>query len=534
MKVSRTDLEQERILTEKTLTDKAYDFTAKFLAVNYLQSLTESHPDVINTDTIAVLEQLLIDYEFRHQTQAYFMYKEVANTLCSIIVHSETLAGHAFNSLKSLLGMTNGHPHRATAEALGSLPFSIHGPEVKETAREDVPCVTWQELIAETGLAITYSPVFIGRSMVAAVQPKGKLFVVKLVRSDESLDSLTREALWMGYLSDKSHCFPIRFNIPKAISVRGSHAFRLSAIPVSVPDGLGLHKENHAICFVADDDYFSYPNDVREEKRLANAEFGEVILRNAWILGKLTSLGIVHAAPIPLFHNRVQRNRRRDGGLYEWPRAGRLDRWLDSCLYPNVGLTGVRDFEHLESFSGKSKNLYRHIGSHMLSLLLIAGSYFRNKDRTRVGFDKDGSPVDARDLFDREFLKDLIKEIFKNYYHGFAGDEFEGDLPTDLETFSSRMIDEMGVDRHMEEILRAADQNEMTDEEFKTFLEKRGFSSEKIASLQKGEQDIVIYSGPHLGEFNNRISLPEMIELVGTMSSLCIAGRYCMKAPDLQ
>lgn len=534
MKLSTNNLEQERILTEKTLTDKAYDFTAKFLAVNYLQSLTESHPDVINTDTIAVLEKLLIDYEFRHQTQAYFMYKEVANTLCSIIVHSDALAGHAFNSLKTLLGMTNGHPHRATAEALGSLPFSIEGPEIREPAREGIPCITWHELIEETGLSVTSSPMFIGRSLVAGVKPEGKLFVVKLVRSDESLDSLVREAAWMEYLSDKTHFFPVRFNIPRAITVRGGYAFRLGGIPVSEPEDIGLHKENYAICFVADDDYFSYPNDDREEKRLGNEEFSEVILRNAWILGKLTSLGIVHAAPIPLFHNRVQRQRRRDGGLYEWPRAGRLDRWLESCLYPNLGLTGVRDFEHLESFTGKSRNLYRHIGSHMLSLLLIAGSFFRYKDRTRVGLDEDGRPVDARDLFDMEFLKALIFEIFRNYYNGFTGDHFEGAFPTDLEAFSSRMIDEMGVDHHMEEILRVADQNEMTDDELKAFLERRGFSGEKISSLQKGEQDIIIYSGPHLGAFNNRISLPEMIELVGTMSSLCIAGRYCTKVPGLQ
>lgn len=532
--MSTNNLEQERILTEKTLTDKTFDFTAKFLAVNYLQTLTESHPDIINTDTITVLEKLLVDYEFRHQTQAYFMYKEVANTLCSIIVHSDALAGHAFNCLKNLLGLTNGHPHRATAEALGSLPFSIEGPEIGKPAREDIPSLTWRELIKETGLSLTSSPEFTGRSLVAGVKPEGKLIVVKLLRSGEMLDSLMREAAWMNYLSDKTHFFPVRFNIPKAVCVRDSYAFRLSTIPATQPEDLGLNKENYAICFVADNDYFSYPNDDREEKRLSDDEFSEVILRNAWLLGKLTSLGIVHSAPIPLFHNRVQRQRRRDGGMYEWPRAGRLDRWLESCLYPNLGITGVRDFEHLESFTGKSRILYRHIGSHMLSLLLIAGSYFRYKDRTRVGLDEEGRPVDARDLFDKEFLKTLIFDTFLNYYSGFTGDHFEGAFPTDLEAFSSRMIDEMGVDNHMEEILRVADQNEMSEDEFEVFLERRGFSLEKIASLQKGEQDIIIYSGPHLGAFNNRISLPEMIELVGTMSSLCIAGRYCTKVPGLQ
>ena len=107
-------------------------------------------------------------------------------------------------------------------------------------------------------------------------------------------------------------------------------------------------------------------------------------------------------------------------------------------------------------------------------------------------------------------------------------------FPVDLEEFVSRMIDEMGVDRHMEEILRPADQDQMTNEEFKAFLKRRGFSIEKIKTFRKGARDIVIHSGPHLGEFNHHISLPELIELVGTMSSLCIAGRYCGKISKLR
>ncbi|MCJ7821907.1 MAG: AMP-binding protein, partial [Armatimonadetes bacterium] len=43
-------------------------------------------------------------------------------------------------------------------------------------------------------------------------------------------------------------------------------------------------------------------------------------------------------------------------------------------------------------------------------------------------------------------LKDLIHEIFSNYYQGFVEDAFNGTLPIDLEEFVSRMIEEMGVD----------------------------------------------------------------------------------------
>ena len=65
------------------------------------------------------------------------------------------------------------------------------------------------------------------------------------------------------------------------------------------------------------------------------------------------------------------------------------------------------------------------------------------------------------------------------------------------------MIEEIGVDRHMEEIFRAADQEEMTDKEFRGFLKNRGYSNEEIDNFQRGEKDIIIHSGPHLGEFNH-------------------------------
>ncbi len=524
------DLEKERTRSEYTLTDRACDFTAKYMAVYELRSLTESNPEVINADTIAILKKVLIDSEFTHRTQAYFMYKEVAATLCAIVIHSEVLADNAFDTLKYLLGATTGHPHRATAEALGSLPFSIQGPRISDRVDDQLPGVTWKEICDEVGIAATETPRFIGRSLVSRVPQKNKLLVIKLARSNESLDSLCCESLWMEYLLAQTHCFPVRFHIPAPLEIAGNHAFRLLDIPVTIPRDVDLSPKRHAIGFIADEDYFSYPNDTREEKHLTHEGFREVMSRNAWLLGRLTSLGIVHSAPVPLFHNRVQRVRRRDLGLYEWFRAGRLDRWLESCSYPNLGVTGVRDFEHLVSFNGRSKILYRHIGIHILSLLLITGSYFRNKDRGRVGLDSHGRPVDARDLFDKQFLKALINEIFRNYYRGFVSAEFEGSFPVDLEEFTARMIDEMGVDRHMEEILRPADQDQMTDQEFKSFLRNRGFSPEKIKSFRKGAKDIIIYSGPHLGEFNHPISLPELIEAVGTMSSLCIAGRYCRKA----
>ncbi len=76
--------------------------------------------------------------------------------------------------------------------------------------------------------------------------------------------------------------------------------------------------------------------------------FLEIMGRNARHMGTLMALGLTHTAPIPLFHNRVQQGRRRDAGTYQWHRMGRLDQWLASCRHPNFGLSGLRDFEHIE------------------------------------------------------------------------------------------------------------------------------------------------------------------------------------------
>jgi hypothetical protein len=303
--------------------------------------------------------------------------------------------------------------------------------------------------------------------------------------------------------------------------------FRIKDIPVSniwPTDGM----DTWAVAFFASTDYFAYPNDHRQEKRLGEEPFREVLFRNAWLLAKLTSRGIIHSAPIPLFHNRVQRARRNDGGLYEWQRGGRLDRWLYSCRFPNFGRSGLRDFEHFISFNGTSKQIYSHIGTHLLSLYLIAGSYFRNKDASRVGLQSNGAPADTRDLFDPGLFEELLRGAFLSYYSGFTGNPYTGESPCNFKDLASRMIEEMGVDRHMEEILRVADQTEMSDLSFKAFLIERGIPPDKVETFQRGEKDIVVHTGPHLGGFNERISVPELIDSIGAMSALCIAGLFLL------
>ncbi|HSO18017.1 MAG TPA: hypothetical protein VLT88_01085, partial [Desulfosarcina sp.] len=109
---------------------------------------------------------------------------------------------------------------------------------------------------------------------------------------------------------------------------------------------------------------------------------------------------------------------------------------------------------------------------------------------------------------------------------GFAGAPPDMPLPVDLDRLADRMIEEMGVDRYMTELLRRTDQKALSDGAFRAFLKSRGYSPGQIDRSRRGEKDILIVSGPHLGDFNRQISLPELTEGVAAMSAMCMAGRY--------
>ncbi|MBW2589981.1 MAG: SidJ-related pseudokinase [Deltaproteobacteria bacterium] len=523
--IKDSNVNRLKVLSEKETKDNVSDYYTKYFAVYHLQSLSQSNPGIIDQETIVTIQDLLKDPQYSEKRQGLFIFRQAAETLGAIIIHSDEkyLAETALSALKNVLKTTTGYAHRACSETLGAFPLNISGPDLRNTEIKRIPLVSWQE-ISGNNSTNSMRPVFFGRSFTVPLDCGNRLLVLKFARAGDSPQDLLRESLWMEHLHLANYSFPLKFNIPETIKIKNSHVIRIKDLPAKLPEKIDFHRKGYAIGFVAHKDYFSYPNDFKKEKQLTENRFKEVIFRNAWLLGDLTSAGIIHFAPIPLFHNRVQRNRRRDQGVYEWFRAGRLDRWLESCMFPNFGLTGIRDFEHLVSLNGY--NLYRHIGNHFLSLLLVAGSYFRNKDISRIGFDKNGKPVDARDLFNTQFFKEIIQGIFQKYYHGFVKTDFTGELPLNLDELTLRMIEEMGVDRHMEEMFRAADQEQMTDKEFRRFLKNRGYSNKEIDNFQMGEKDIIIHSGPHLGEFNHDISLPELIEAVGTMSALCIAGKY--------
>ncbi len=524
--MSGIELNQERVLAEKKIVGGSFDFTAKYFAVYELRKLAENHPEIIQNSTILILEDLLKHKEFTRQRQGFFLFRETANTLGALIqsCNDVHVAEYTLAAFKRILASVSSHAHRAASEALGSLPVPVQGPCIPELKIDRIFSTSLQEVMEKSTITPAGSPVFLGRSLVIPCGKTKRLLVLKLARHTDTPESLAQEVLWMDHLRSDQNRFSCRFDIPRTVSFGNSPVFRLKTIPVITDER--LHPKKYAIAFSAPPDYFSYPNKPEKTGTWTPEKFKEVIFRNARLAGTLASEGIIHSALIPLFHNRVQQARRRDHGHYEWFRAGRLDQWLRSCDHPNMGPTGLRDFEHFSVVRENGLALYRHMGTQFLSFFLVTGSYFRNKNGKQVGFDPDGNPVDVRFLFDYDLLEEIISGVFQNYYQAFTGVGYEGCLPFDTGRLAGRMIEEMGVDRHMEEILRVADQGEMSDEEFRLFLTHRGFSDSQISELNKGENDIVIHSGPHLGGFNERISIPELIEAVAAMSGMCIGGKF--------
>ncbi len=518
-------IERERL--ENLLTRSSGSFTGTYMAVGGLESLLRDHPAIVQPETVQALADVISRPDHNARRQSFFLYRAAAETLIAIIQRSsgDLPAVQAMDALRHVICTMSGQTHRAASEALGRLPLDIRGPELEIPPLDDIPRIRWDIFLKQQNIRLSGPPVLKGRSMTVPVDEGAEILVVKLARADDSLTALSGECLWAEWLRSDGPSFSGRFDIPEPLHVGGSRVFRIDALPLKPPPDLNLYPGNCAIAFLVTPDYFVYPNDHRRDQRLSPECFTEIICRNARLMGQLTGSSIIHTAPIPLFHNRVQRGRREDRGVYLWQQGGRLDQWLFSCRYPNFGASGLRDFEHLEPLDGSTTGLYSHIGNCLLSLMLVTGSYFRNKSPEQAGFASPGVPVDVRHLFDPDLLTGLIRDIFLNYYRGFTGLDAPAELP-DLNLLAARMIDEMGVDNYMEEILRIADQDQMSDTEFRAHLRRRGYGETDIASAKKGEQEIVLHTGPHLGGFNQRISLPEMIHFLETAAALCIADRY--------
>ena len=511
----------------RVLLDGRSDFQARYIAVANLKNLAVTAPESVSAECYHIVAGILDNELCNGERQGFFLYREAALFFIAIFTNGQTRSEQALDTLTRLLKIATGSVQRAVAETLGSLAVTIPTPTVIVTESAIIPCITFTRLMEqEQGLAGA-AVRFYGRSAVIPTRAGDDILVLKFARNRSDRHNLAREAVWMQHLNHGGYDFAVRFDIPRPVTIEGKQVLQVEGIPaVCIPPALADQQPRFAMAYRAHGDYFTYPNEPAGPDRNLCAGLPEIIYRNGFLLGHLAGSGLVHTAPIPLFHNRMQHTRRDDHGLYDWPLAGRLDRWLESCSYPNIGVTGIRDFEHFETLMHAGQSLYWHIGIHMVSLLLVIGSCFRNREKGLTGCDEQGRPIDARCLFDRLLLKDMVHKTFAGYYHGFVGSAYDDELPFDLERLAGRMIEEMGVDNHMEEILRRHDQQHMSDDSFEAFLLEHSFSCSEVRAARRGQQDIVVHTGPHLGGFNEGITLVELIEAAAASSATFIVGRY--------
>ncbi|CAD7840915.1 MAG: hypothetical protein [Olavius algarvensis Delta 4 endosymbiont] len=515
---------------ERRLSAGPLDFSELFVRVGQLKSLLDGGSTPATGRTVAVLAGLLDSDRHTQQTQAYHLFGSIAATLATIGCNRDdpNVSRQALQILVPAATGSRGERQRALAETVGTLPVNIKGPRFRPaTTVKQPPRRSLKSLLSQLGadaLAGSYQ----GRSLVVPLADSDEVAVIKIARRGEDPAGLNREAGWLDYLRASAQLFAEPFIIPRPVEMKSGYLFRPLNLPVlnGRPQDIDPATAT-AIAFTVHRDYFVYPNDHRPEARLSYERFRQVLQRAAVLFGELTAGGIVHTAPIPLFHNRVQRMRRDDGGLYEWDRAGRLDRWLQSSRFPNFGPTGLRDFEHLTSLGTRAgRRLYQHIGNQLLSLILVAGSYFRHKAPDRVGLDKDGIPLDVRHLFDRAQFSDLVQTVFNAYHTGFSKCAPQVDMRAEIESLVTTLIDQMGVDRHMREILRQEDQHRMTAADFEAYLSQYPLPAGGAAEFEKGQADIEIHSGPHLGDFNGPISVPELTTFLRSAASAIVAGRF--------
>jgi hypothetical protein len=496
-------------------------FSATYMALRAMYDRSSTEPETVGPELLQALERALLDRTHAGQTCAQFMYRLAADSLAEVAGRSPDagIAARAHDILVRFALHTLGDPCMAAARCLGTLPVEVPRPERPGLPDGEPFSASFAQVLHRARLR---DPALrrAGRCFVLDDPSSSRLLVLKCAQRRGGEASLRREAAWMRVLKRYEHLFPARFELPEPLFARRGWVFRTAAQELP---GTGF-SEPCCLAFLAPRDYFLYPNE--PGRPAAPDAFLEIMERSSLLFGWLASRGILHTDPVPLFHNRTQQTRRDDLGAYLWTRRGRLDRWLHSSWYPNFGASGLRDFEHFEPYCGSGNELFRAAGNQIMGLLLVAGSYFRSRSPEKIGLREDGSPWDLRDRFERTLLRRAVRRIFTGYYRGFTGAPFPAALPSGLDTLVDRMIEEMGVDRYMQETLRVQDQEAMDEAGFRSFLLERGMHPREASRTPRGDREITLTTGPHLGDFNQSISLPEIVDFAAGAAGAAVSGVF--------
>lgn len=504
-----------RIQTEEQLRFHCRDFSAAYMAVKYLATHIRDYPETVTCQTVEALASVLESERFAAQKQVLFLYSEAADAMVSLACQRDVPVSRPIvPRLQAMLPLSSGKRLQALGQSLGKLPVRINTPApVPEPCAGfgDTPplLLSLPELLPCLGHSQGSDLSWAGRSLIVRNQgrPAG---VVKFARSLENISELRREARWLACFASTEKAY----ETPEPVSVSGRTLFKLPRpLLPEAPDDL---YDGTCIAYIPCDGYYDYPNESSGHMGAGQAK--EIFFKNARQLGAMTAVGRLHTALIPLFHNRVQQGRRNDNGAYLWEHGGRLDQWLDSCSYPNFARSGLRDFEHLISVR-TGRKLRHYIGEHLLSFILVIGSYFRNQAPDRRGKDSSNTPCDTRDLFCPNLFERLVTGVSQAYFEGLFNGSALPAAMFPVKELVSELIRAMGRDDNMEEVLRIRDQESMGEDEFEAFLRRRGITDIPA----RGAADITLETGPHLGGFNQTISTPGLIDYLFRYSAFCVS-----------
>ncbi len=511
-----------RIRTERQLLGQALDFSGAYMGIQYIADQIETFPETITRQTCSALFCVVKSDRFETQSQVLFLYRKTFEALIAIVLNvpDQAISQKVIPEIQRIMIGSTGKRNRAASESLSRLPIRLNMPDIPDIPVQAAAAITFDEVLSRFSHITGGRPDNLtpkGRSIVCPMAGTPLVGVIKFADSKENIPQLAGESRWMTWLSEHIPSLEIHFLLPEPVLIQQHRLLEIEHTPKNLFKNKTVLPTG--IAYIVHEAYFDYPNDPKALK--GPEEIRQIFSQTGGILGRLGRMGIIHTALIPLFHNRVQQDRRQDQGIYLWEHAGRLDQWLESCQYPNFSTSGVRDFEHLTVLEN-SRQLAHAIGEYILSLILVAGSWFRSKAPSLRGLDSQGSPVDASHLFDPDLFAGLIRETARAFHHALTGRAPSLELPVDH--LVSRLIEQMGKDEHMAERLRIEDQENMDDAAFSLFLTERGI--EDTGRYIRGKEEILLLTGPHLGGFNQPISVPELIEFLFSFSALCISDRF--------
>jgi hypothetical protein len=511
-----------RIREEHLLIHHRLDFSAAYMGIKYIGEHAADYPFTVTRRTLDALFAVFDTARFKKAKQAFFLYHEAACILVEMGRPMENdISRTIVPDLVSLLMKSSGNLLRALSQALGRLADNRQAHNVPSIPDNVTPlditfsCLT--EKFETTGQRMrgNLQWTWKGRSLLARTETKIQ-GVIKFATSQDNVNEIYQEAAWMDWFS--LNCIDSESLVPEPVRIQDRYLFKITD---KLPEG-GPERIYGPICivFIPCPGYYKYPNVKDADQKNIKSSF----FKSAFALGKLSSRGLYHTALIPLFHNRVQQNRRNDNGRYLWEHAGRLDQWLDSSRFPNFAVSGLRDFEHI-ACQAKPLDLEHYTGEYLLSFIMVAGSCFRNKAPHRRGTDNTRPYVDTRDLFCPDLFESLLTGVCEHYFKGLTQCESFDPAPFNFPALVQQLIEKMGMDEHMQEALRVQDQLAMDDDQFKQFLTERGETRIPV----KGKEEITLFTGPHLGDFNQAISIPELIEFLFKFSAFCVSTCFLKK-----